>query len=156
MANPIVNLFNAVGSWLDDLSRSVRNGRSTDALLDETVNSMHEAFGQSYEETRAAGGQIAVTENSLAAAQSAAKTASLNVNRAVRDAKNMTGQELQIQQAKIVRLQQMAQHMNEAATAMEAMITRAKQLQVLTEGKVAVSAMDMKLRESAATTDAAL
>jgi hypothetical protein len=156
MANPIVNLFNAIGNWLDDFARSLRNGRSSEALLDETVESMHNAFGQSYEAVKSANGQIEITLKTLAQTKSAASTAHMNVNRAVRDAKDMTGQELQIQQAKIVGFQQIATHADQAVAAMQATIEKAQGTQSMVEGKVAVEATNMQLRESIARTNVAM
>ena len=150
MANPIVNIFNALGSWLDDFARLIRNGRSSDALLDETIDSMHSAFGQSYEATKDAAGQIEISLNGLAQAKSAAKTAHANVNRAVRDAQSLTGQELQIQQTKIVGLSKIATNTDEVIVAMEATIERARKTQNLVEGRVAVEATNMQLRETQA------
>jgi hypothetical protein len=68
----------------------------------------------------------------------------------------MSGQELQIQQSKIVRLQQMATHAAEVVVTMEATIERAKVTQTLVEGKVAMAAADMQLRETMARTDVAM
>jgi hypothetical protein len=150
MANPITRFFNALGALIDDLSRSLRNGRSSEALLDETVKSMHDAFGESYEATKAANGQISITLNGLSQAKSAAATAHLNVNRAVRDAKNMTGQELQIQQTKIVALQQMATRADQVVATMETTIKKAQETQQMVEGKVAIEATNMQLREAQA------
>lgn len=156
MANPIVNIFNALGSWLDDFARLIRNGRSSDALLDETISSMHEAFGQSYEATKDAAGHIEISLNGLAQAKSAAKTAHANVNRAVRDAQSLTGQELQIQQAKIVGLSKIATNTDEVILAMEATIERARKTQNIVEGRVAVEATNMQLRETTARMNVAM
>ncbi len=153
----LTNIVNTLGALVDDFLRSLRNGRSSDALLAETVDSMQGAFGRSYDEAKSAGGEIEVVSlNTLAQAQSAAQTAHLNVKRAVRDSKNLTGTELTIQQNKIVKLQEMANHADEAVKEMQGMILHAKENQVLVEGKVAMSGLDMKLREGKARTDVAL
>lgn len=156
MANPITRFFNAIGNLIDDLTRSLTNGRSSQALLDETVTSMHDAFGQSYSAVKQAGGQIEITLDGLAQVKSAAATAHANVNRAARDSKNLTGQDLQIQQAKMVALQQIATHADQVVVTMEATIKKAQGTQNMVEGKVAIEATNMQLRESVARTNVAM
>jgi len=158
MSNPIANLFNALGNWIDDLARSFSNGRSSQALLDETVTSMHDNFGQMYSATKQAGGQIEITLDSLAQVKSAAATAHANVNRSVRDAGRLTpgSQELQIQQAKIVAQQQIATHADDVVTEMTATIKKAQATQNMVEGKVSLEATNMQLRESVDRTNVAM
>lgn len=156
MSNPIVNVINAIASWVDDFARLIANGRSSDALLAETIDSMHASFGQSYEATKDAAGQIQVSLDSLAQAKSTQKVAHANVNRAVRDAQSLSGNDLQIQQAKIVGLQKLATNTDEVVAAMEATIERAKHTQTLVEGRVAVEATNMQLRETTARLNVAM
>lgn len=156
--NGFVRFFNAIANFFGDIGRAMFRGRSTDDLVDETVESMHRGFSRSYEEAKSAGGQIEITEDMLANAQSAAKTASLNAARAVRDATKMVAgsPELAVQNQKIVRMKQMEQQATRVAEGMAAAIARAKQLQQFTEGKVALGAVDMQLRESVVRTNSAM
>lgn len=158
MLKALGNLFQVFVNAINDLARALTGGRSTDALVNETVESLHDNFGRSYEAAKSAGGQIEITEDMLANAQSSANTARLNAERAVKAATKMTAgsPELAIQNQKIVRMKQMEQQTTKVAEGMAAAIVRAKQLQLFTEGKVAVGAIDMQLRETVARTNAAM
>lgn len=145
--NPIVRFFNAIADMIGDIGRALGRKRSTADLLDETAEGIRDSFGDQYENAKSAAGQLQVTDDMLAKAQSTARTARANADRAAKASEKMTGDKLKQEQINIVRLKQMAIRAETVVNGMTVRIERAKLLQQRTEGNISEQALKNQLKE---------